>query len=65
MAKKTVLVCDSCGREVDEGRGATLRLNFVDSRRGSKQGDLCDSCADSMPGQKAARRGRKPAVATA
>ena len=37
MARKTVLVCDNCGREVGEGKGATLRLNYTDARRGSKQ----------------------------
>ena len=42
MARKTVLVCDSCGQEVGEGKGATMRVNFSDARRGSKQADLCD-----------------------
>ncbi len=41
MARKTVLVCDNCGAEVGEGKGATLRLNYTDARRGSKQADLC------------------------
>ena len=45
MARKTVLVCDNCGREVGEGKGATMRLNFSDARRGAKQADLCDDCA--------------------
>jgi hypothetical protein len=60
MARKTVLVCDSCGGEVGEGKGATLRLTWSDARRGAKQADLCDSCAGSMPGVAVARRGRKP-----
>ena len=60
MARKTVLVCDNCGREVGEGKGATLRLNYTDARRGSKQADLCDNCAGEMPGHAAARRGRRP-----
>lgn len=60
MAKKTVLVCDNCGNEVEAGKGAALRLNFADARRGSKQADLCDDCAGKMPGHAAARRGRKP-----
>ena len=30
MARKTVLVCDNCGSEVGEGKGATLRLNYTD-----------------------------------
>jgi len=60
LARKTVLVCDSCGKEVAEGKGATLRVTFTDARRGAKQADLCDNCAGGMPGRAAARRGRKP-----
>ena len=65
MARKTVLVCDSCGKEVEESKGATLRVTFTDARRGSKQADLCDDCAGKMPGQPAARRGRRPKSAAA
>ena len=65
MARKTVLVCDSCGKEVGEGKGATLRLTYSDARRGAKQADLCDDCSANMPGRAAARRGRRPKSATA
>jgi hypothetical protein len=65
MARKTVLVCDSCGKEVDEGKGAVLRVTYMDARRGAKQADLCDDCAGNMPGRAAARRGRKPKSASA
>jgi hypothetical protein len=65
MARKTVLVCDKCDREVGEGKGATLRLNYTDARRGSKQADLCDNCASEMPGHAVARRGRRPKSASA
>ena len=65
MARKTVLVCDNCGAEVGEGKGATLRLTFSDARRGAKQADLCDNCAGGMPGHPAARRGRRPKSAAA
>jgi hypothetical protein len=65
LARKTVLVCDNCNREVGEGKGATMRLNFADARRGSKQADLCDNCAAEMPGNVVARRGRRPKSATA
>jgi hypothetical protein len=60
MARKTILVCDNCGKEVDESRGAALRVTYVDARRGSKVADLCDDCAGKMPGRAAARRGRRP-----
>jgi hypothetical protein len=65
LARKTVLVCDSCNRDVGEGKGATMRLNFADARRGSKQADLCDNCAGEMPGNAVARRGRRPKSAMA
>lgn len=60
MARKTVLVCDNCNKEVGEGKGATLRLTYSDARRGAKQADLCDNCAGEMPGRATARRGRRP-----
>ena len=63
VAKKTILVCDNCGEEVDEGKGAVMRVTFNDARRGAKAADLCDNCAGSMPGNAVARRGRKPKVA--
>jgi hypothetical protein len=65
LARKTVLVCDNCNREVGEGKGATMRLNFADARRGSKQADLCDNWAGEMPGNAVARRGRRPKSAMA
>jgi hypothetical protein len=58
-----VLVCDNCSKEIDESKGAVMRINFNDARRGSKQADLCDACAGGMPGQPAARRGRRPKAA--
>jgi hypothetical protein len=63
MARKTILVCDNCSNEVPENRGAVMRINFTDARRGSKQADLCDNCAGKMPGQQVARRGRRPKTA--
>ncbi len=65
MARKTVLVCDKCGAEVDDGKGAILRISYADARRGAKQADLCDSCATGMPGRAVARRGRRPKSAAA
>jgi hypothetical protein len=60
VARKTILVCDNCGAEVAEGRGAGLRITYTDARRGAKAADLCDNCAGSMPGRAVARRGRRP-----
>jgi hypothetical protein len=65
VARKTILVCDNCGSEVSEGKGAVMRVNFTDARRGSKQADLCDNCAGKLPGQAVARRGRRPKAAAA
>lgn len=65
MAHKTVMVCDNCGKEVEENDGATLRLNYNDPRNSSKQADLCGECAGAMPGHAVARRGRPPKVAAA
>ena len=64
MARKTVLVCDSCGTEVAEGKGAVMRVTYTDARRGAKQADLCDACAGGTPGVAVARRGRKPKSVT-
>jgi len=63
MARKTILVCDKCGSEVEDGEGAVMRLNFRDARRGAKAADLCDTCAAAEPGNSVARRGRRPAAA--
>lgn len=60
MARKTVLVCDNCAKEVEEGKGALMRVTYSDARRGAKQADLCDDCAGKMPGHGVARRGRRP-----
>lgn len=58
--RKTVLACDQCGAEIPDGKGATLKVAFTDARRGNRQADLCDACANELPGQQVARRGRKP-----
>src|SRR4029453_17121535 len=60
VARKTVLVCDKCGAEVEEGKGAVMRATFPDAGRGARPAALCDPGAGSMPGTAVARRGRKP-----
>jgi hypothetical protein len=49
VARKTVLVCDKCGSEVEEGKGAVMRVTFNDARRGAKAADLCESGAPAVP----------------
>jgi hypothetical protein len=61
MARKTIiiLVCDNCGKEVAEGKGAKMRVKFDDERRGLKRADLCEDCAEALPGEAVARRRRR------
>jgi hypothetical protein len=65
MARKTVLVCDNCGKEIDDGKGAVVRATFSDARRGAKQADFCDDCAGKLAGRQVARRGRRPKATAA
>ena len=63
MAKKTVLVSDLSGVEIEDGKGATMRVTYHDARRGAKEMDVTADEADKLLGGKAravARRGRKP-----
>ena len=60
MAKKTVRISDMSGDEIQEGKGAVVRITFADARRGSKELDLTDQEAESLGGRQVARRGRKP-----
>ena len=54
MARKTILVCDNCDKEVDESQGALMRLTWTDARRGAKEADLCGDCAGNLPGRQVA-----------
>jgi hypothetical protein len=60
VAKKTIRVSDISGVEIPEGRGATVRITFVDARRGSRELDVTDAEAEKLGGRVVARRGRKP-----
>jgi hypothetical protein len=64
MAKKTVLVSDISGKEIEDGRGATVRITFRDARRGVRELDVTDDEAESFGGRPVARRGRKPKAQT-
>jgi len=63
--KKTVLVSDLSGAEIEDGKGATVSINFRDARRGTIVLDVTDAEADEMgrKGRRQQRRGRRPKAA--
>ena len=62
MARKTVLVSDMSGKEIQEGKGATIRITFRDARKGVRELDVTDDEAEDLAskGRSVARRGRRP-----
>ncbi len=62
MAKKMVRVSDRSGQEIPEGRGATVRVTFMDARKPSRELDLTDEEAAELGGRAVGRRGRRPAA---
>jgi hypothetical protein len=67
MAKKVVRVSDISGKEIEDGKGATIRVSFQDARRGSYEVDAtADEAAEiGRKGRQVARRGRKPKALSA
>lgn len=64
LAKKTVLVSDLSGVEIEEGKGATIRITFHDARKGVRELDVTDEEAEKLGGRPVKRRGRRPKSAT-
>ena len=60
MARKTVLISDMSGKEIAEGKGATIRITFRDARKGVRELDVTDAEAEGLGGRAVARRGRRP-----
>jgi hypothetical protein len=62
MARKTVLVSDLSGAEIEDGKGASVTIKFTDARRGTIVMDVTDGEAEEIgrKGRKQARRGRPP-----
>jgi hypothetical protein len=54
MARKTVLVSDLSGKEIEDGKGAKVRISFADARSGSIELDVTADEGRQM----AARAGR-------
>jgi hypothetical protein len=65
VAKKTVLVSDVSGQEIEDGKGATIRITFRDARKGVRELDVTDAEAEKIGGRQVKRRGRRPKAATA
>jgi hypothetical protein len=62
MARKTVLVSDISGEEIEEGKGATVTIKFEDARKGTIVIDATAAEAEKMgaKGRRQSRRGRPP-----
>ena len=62
MARKTVLVSDISGKEIDDNKAAQLIIKYSDARRGQVVLDVNADEVDDLArkGTKQARRGRRP-----
>jgi hypothetical protein len=62
VARKTVVVSDLSGEQIQDGKGAKVRITFEDARSGSIEMDVTGEEARAMgaKGRQVARRGRKP-----
>jgi hypothetical protein len=66
MARRTILVSDLTGKEIDERNAAQVLIRYSDARRGQVVLDVnADEVVDlAAKGQKQARRGRRPKSTT-
>ena len=62
MARRTILVSDLTGQEIDEQDAAQVVIKYADARRGQVVLDVnANEVADfAAKGTKQARRGRRP-----
>ena len=62
MARKTVVVSDLSGEQIQDGKGAKVRITFDDARSGSIELDVTADEAREIgrKGRPFARRGRRP-----
>jgi hypothetical protein len=65
MARKTILISDLSGEEIEEGKAAKIRITFEDARRGSYEIDCTAEEAEELArkGRRVARRGRPKTTA--
>jgi hypothetical protein len=66
VARKQIVVSDLSGDPIPDGKGATIRINFTDARKGSAVLDVTDEEGEELArkGRKQARRGRRPSSTT-
>ncbi len=62
MARRTIIVSDLTGKEIDTADAATVTISYADARRGVVKLDVNASEVAELAskGTKQARRGRKP-----
>lgn len=67
MARRTIIVSDLTGNEIDERDAAQVLIKYADARRGQIVLDVNASEVEDLAskGTKQARRGRKPKAAAA
>jgi hypothetical protein len=67
MARKTIVVSDLSGKEIDERFAAQVIINYADARRGRVVLDVNANEVDDLAakGTRQAKRGRKPKSAAA
>jgi hypothetical protein len=66
MARRTIIVSDITGKEIDARDSAQVVIRYSDARRGQVVLDVNANEVDDLAskGQKQARRGRRPKAAT-
>ena len=66
MARRTILVSDLTGKEIDDKDAAQVVIKYADARRGQVVLDVNASEVDELAsrGTKQARRGRRPRVSS-
>jgi hypothetical protein len=62
MARKTILVSDLTGKEIEDRNAARVTINFSDARKGTIVLDVNETEISDLvsKGTRQARRGRKP-----
>ena len=65
MAKRSVLISDLSGEQIEPGQEAQVAITYPDARKGRITLDVAASEVEDMAskGKRGQRRGRKPAAA--